>query len=135
MLRFEDEIMIKRYFRGVWLLILCSSVISFYPAVLSAQSGADKPKAADSAEHAVATFHPISPGPADGRIAFETARMLCLQHYTRQKFDDTVSSKFLDRYLESLDPQHLHFTQSDLNQFERFRTNLDDLTLKANRTA
>src|SRR5262249_10141976 len=50
-------------------------------------------------------------------------------HYLRPRFDDTVSSKFLDRYLETLDPQHLHFLQSDLAGFEAYRTNLDHLTL------
>src|SRR5689334_15801313 len=71
----------------------------------------------------------VSPGPNDGQIAAMTARLLERYHYLRPRFDDTVSSKFLDRYLETLDPQHLHFLQSDLASFEVFRTNLDHLTL------
>ena len=39
-----------------------------------------------------------------------------------------MSSQFLDRYLETLDPQHIHFTQADLAEFERYRTNLNRLT-------
>src|SRR5690242_17071838 len=62
-------------------------------------------------------FHPISPGPVDGQIALVTARMLEKYHYLRQPFDDTVSRKFLDRYLEMFDPQHLHFLQSDHAEF------------------
>jgi carboxyl-terminal processing protease len=73
-------------------------------------------------------FHPLSPGPADGQIAYATALLLQRYHYLRQPLNSTVSSKFLDRYLETLDPQHLHFLQSDLAQFERYRTNLDRLT-------
>ena len=74
-------------------------------------------------------FHPVSPGPLDGQIALVTARMLEKYHYLRQPFDSTVSIKFLDRYLEMFDPQHLHFLQSDLAEFAPYRTNLDHLTV------
>lgn len=72
---------------------------------------------------------PIRPGPVDGRIAFVTAKMLEKLHYTRHVFNDEISSKFLDSYLEALDPQHLHFLQEDLKEFEKYRTRLDNLTL------
>lgn len=71
----------------------------------------------------------LAPGPHDGRIAFVVARLLERAHYLQHPFDDEFSSKFLDRYLEMLDPQHLHFTQQDLAEFERYRTQLDDLTI------
>ena len=74
-------------------------------------------------------FHAVSPGPLDGQIALVTARMLEKYHYLRQPFDASVSRKFLDRYLEMFDPQHLHFLQSDLAEFDHYRTNLDHLTL------
>jgi len=77
--------------------------------------------------------HPISPGPIDGQVAYVTAKMLELHHYLKLPFDEAVSSKFLDRYLETLDPAHMHFTQGDLAQFERYRTNLSHLTLDAKR--
>src|SRR6266404_5608526 len=85
-------------------------------------------QASESTEKAAVTFHPIQPGFNDGQIAFWTARMLERFHYLRQPFDRSVSSKFLDRYLEALDPQHMHFVQSDLDQFEHYRTELGDLT-------
>jgi carboxyl-terminal processing protease len=71
----------------------------------------------------------ISPGPDDGRVAFWTASLLERLHYSHHPFDSTISSEFLDRYLEFLDPQHLHFLQSDLQDFETYRTNLNRLTL------
>lgn len=74
-------------------------------------------------------FVPVTPGPADGQIAYLTARMLEQLDYVKQPFDGAVSSKFLDRYIDTLDPQHMHFTQADLAEFERYRTTLDDLTL------
>ena len=55
--------------------------------------------------------------------------MLTNYHYLRKPFDEVVSSQFLDRYLDTLDPQHIHFTQADLADFEPYRTNLNHLTL------
>ena len=83
----------------------------------------------DGLTHDTNIFHPVSPGPADGQIAYVTARMLERFHYLRQPFDSRVSSKFLDRYIELYDPMHLHFTQADLADFEHYRTNLSRLTL------
>jgi carboxyl-terminal processing protease len=78
-------------------------------------------------------FPPLSPGESDGRIAYVAAEMLAQNHYSRQRLDDEVSAKFYDRYLESLDPQRLHFTQADLEEFDHYRERLDDLTSNAKR--
>ncbi len=78
---------------------------------------------------------PLSPGPDDARIARVTGAFLERGHYSQQPFDDSVSSKFLDRYLDALDPAHLIFLQSDLAEFEKWRTELDDMTLKTGDTA
>ncbi len=51
----------------------------------------------------------------------------------KRPFDETVSSQFLDRYLEMLDPQNMHFTQGNLAEFETYRTNLSHLTLPGRR--
>src|SRR5438128_500163 len=118
--------MIKRFSLSVLLLLAGGRVML---PLGSAQV------AAENGDKSTNVFHPVTPGPADGRIAFVTAGLLQQNHYLRQKFDDTVSSKFLDRFLESLDPQHLHFIQADLAQFERYRTTLDDLTLNPKQNA
>ncbi|MDB6126016.1 MAG: carboxyl-terminal processing protease [Pedosphaera sp.] len=72
----------------------------------------------------------LAPGPNDGRIAHLTARMLEQFHYLHQKFDTNISGKFLDRYLDTLDPQHMHFLKTDIDEFEKYRTTLGDMTLK-----
>jgi carboxyl-terminal processing protease len=71
----------------------------------------------------------INAGPADGRIAFVTARMLEQFHYSRRPMDLGISTQFFDRYLETLDPQHVHFTQGDLEDFAFYRTNLNAMTV------
>ena len=73
---------------------------------------------------------PIEAVPDEEAIAKLTSRILMQMHYlhSQQPLDDQVSSQFLDRYLERLDSIHIHFLQSDLREFERYRTTLDDLT-------
>ena len=77
---------------------------------------------------------PLAPGPDDSRIARVASAILERNHYLQQQFDDAVSSKFLDKYLDALDPAHLVFFQTDLAQFEKWRTELDDMTMKTGDT-
>ncbi len=95
---------------------------------LSAAEPAAAAVPAESQEH-TNKIHHVTPGPTDGKIAYLTARMLQDLHYSHLRFDETISGKFLDRYLEALDPQHVHFTQADLADFAHYRTNLHQLTL------
>lgn len=76
-----------------------------------------------------APAQPPAPGPDDGKIAYVTARLLEQNHYLQHPLDDAFSEKFFDRYLDAFDPQHMHFLESDLAEFEVYRTTLDDLTL------
>lgn len=75
-----------------------------------------------------ATVLPLVAGQYDSSIARLAAHLLERTHYSRHAFDDEISARFLDRFLELLDPMHIHFLQPDLAEFERYRTKLDDLT-------
>ena len=70
----------------------------------------------------------LAPSSDDGQIAYVAARALEQNHFRRHSLDDDYSEQFFDRYIESLDPQRLHFTQEDLAGFASYRTNLDNLT-------
>src|SRR5690242_12568361 len=72
----------------------------------------------------------LTPGADDANIAKVTARILERSHYLRQNFNDEISSKLFDRYFEALDNLRLFFLQSDVDEFEPYRTKLDDLILK-----
>src|SRR6185503_9497719 len=76
---------------------------------------------------AARTTKPLVPAANDSNIARLVARILVQNHYLQQPLDNAVASKFLDRYVEVLDNLHMHFLQSDLNDFEQYRTTLDDL--------
>ncbi len=55
----------------------------------------------------------LAPEESSGEIARLAARMIERSHFLRREFDDRVSERFFERYLESLDPQRIYFTQSD----------------------
>ncbi len=48
-------------------------------------------------------------------------------HYRQQTVDDALSSKVLDRYIESLDSNRMYLLASDIAVFERYRHKLDDM--------
>jgi carboxyl-terminal processing protease len=121
--------MIERFAsRGVLLLLGLSLVLPLHSARSDVVAAG-----ANSSGCLTNTLQVIRPGPVDGQIASVMARMLQGNHYLRTKFDEQVSSKFFDRYLETLDSLHLYFTQGDLAEFEGYRTNLAHLTIDASR--
>src|SRR5437773_352633 len=115
--------------RLLLLLLSCTLALPLYAAgAIDHSKDADKVVLAEAQEKPIHVV-PVSPGKTDGRIACVTANLLEQAHYSKQPFDRAISSKFFDRYLETLDPQHLHFLQTDLTLFEPYRTNLGDLTI------
>jgi len=70
----------------------------------------------------------------EGSIAKLAARILEQSQYSHHPLDDEIATKFLDRYLEELDGQHLIFFQSDLEEFASYRTTLDELIKAGNTT-
>lgn len=112
------------------LLFLCAElVLPFYGAradVLNVKTPSEIPGLATNGPEA--KFVPLSPGPNDGRIAFTAAQMLEQFHYLHLPFDSEISGKFLDLYINTYDPQHIHFLQSDIAEFEQYRHSLNVLT-------
>ena len=72
-------------------------------------------------------------GPDPGQICISVGRLLEQGHYSKHKLDDTVSRKFLSNYLDTLDFNHLFFTQKDVDTFTtKYATSLDDDVLLGN---
>src|SRR5678815_136185 len=67
---------------------------------------------------------PLVEGPNDPNIVIWTCRILRKSHYLKLAFDEELSGKWLDRYLDSLDNQHIYFLQSDIKDFDVYRQNL-----------
>jgi carboxyl-terminal processing protease len=121
--------------RGLLLALSCWLILPVFADVQTTSPSAETlATATTNSDKSMAPYH-VTPGPADGKIAFVTATLLQQTHFSKQPFDASVSSKFLDHYLEALDPQHLHFLQSDLVEFERYRNKLGEMTLNQRRAA
>ncbi len=68
--------------------------------------------------------------PTDRNITRVTANLLENSQFSQQPLDDEMAAKFLDRYLDALDPAHLLFLQSDARAFDKFLPQLAGLTLR-----
>jgi carboxyl-terminal processing protease len=77
----------------------------------------------------------VQPGPEDPQIAYIAARLLENYHFLERPLDPELSAKFYDSYINSLDPHHEYFLQSDLAEFAPYRTNLDRLTVNQSMSA
>jgi carboxyl-terminal processing protease len=72
----------------------------------------------------------FAPTPVHLKTSKEIINSLKQRHYLKIPIDDQLSAKFLSRYLDELDPNHIYFLASDIKEFEsEFRFKLDD-TLK-----
>lgn len=71
---------------------------------------------------------PASQAEADfGDVAMRVAYMLRNRHYTRTNFDDAMSKRVFENYLEFLDYNRMYFTQEDIDEFtEKYETKLDE---------
>jgi carboxyl-terminal processing protease len=66
--------------------------------------------------------------PTDGNITRITADLLEHSQFSHHRLDEELAARFLDRYLDSLDPTHLLFLQSDAQEFDNFRSHLPEMT-------
>ena len=60
------------------------------------------------------------------KVARLVSSMFERSHYRQAPVNDPVSSLVLDRYLESIDGSRSYFLASDIQEFEKYRYELDD---------
>ena len=74
----------------------------------------------------------LFPVPADaktqyGDLALRVVGMLEDEHFIREPFDDKMSARVLDTYLEMLDYSRIYFTKEDVEEFrKKYKTQIDD---------
>ncbi|MCX8109518.1 MAG: carboxy terminal-processing peptidase [Verrucomicrobiae bacterium] len=73
---------------------------------------------------------PLVPGPQDGMVAAIAARVLTNSHYLRRPLDGEMSVRFFERFVELLDPLHMHFLKTDLEEFEQHKRSLGEMVLR-----
>lgn len=72
----------------------------------------------------------FAPTERHARVARLVSSMFERSHYRQAPVNDPVSSLVLDRYLESLDGLRSYFTAADIEEFERYRYELDNAILE-----
>jgi len=80
-------------------------------------------------EPKTATEMAAAADPYDAIVAQIAAEKIAAWNFSQRPFNQEMSSKFLDQYLDSLDYFHMFFLQSDIEEFAKYRTNLNVLTL------
>ena len=64
-------------------------------------------------------FADLQPGDNYAIISRIITAVLASEHYTTKTNETEISEQFFNEYLETLDPNHLYFTQNDINHFRR----------------
>ncbi len=71
--------------------------------------------------------------PQQANVAKLVCEMIESTHISQKPIDDAISAKLVDEFIKTLDPQkRLYFLQADIDRFNKFRTELDDLIKAGN---
>ena len=73
------------------------------------------------------TFSLGEPPARDGRVARLIAALMPRNHISAKRLDDTISERALQLYVKSLDPLKLYFLQSDIDEFEEAKLEIDNM--------
>jgi carboxyl-terminal processing protease len=68
----------------------------------------------------------LKPIEAQSKTAIEIIDQLNEHHYRKQELNDSLSSRFLDEYLKTLDASKTFFIASDIAEFDKYRKTFDD---------
>ena len=74
----------------------------------------------------------LKPAVQQAQAAHMSSQILSRFHYKAMPLDDGLSEKIFDSYLKQLDSEKIFFVQSDIDQWESFRTRFDDAILTEN---
>ncbi|MDG2091515.1 MAG: carboxy terminal-processing peptidase [Gammaproteobacteria bacterium] len=74
-----------------------------------------------------AIYQELTPSEEYTTIARSVLSQMVRNHYSEVRVDDDFSNILLDRVIDGLDPSRIYYTEADINEFEQYRTELDDL--------
>jgi carboxyl-terminal processing protease len=72
----------------------------------------------------------LAPYTDEAKVAATTARLLQKSSYAGHQDTETISGKFVDRYLDMLDGNRIYFLQSDIEEFAPYHTNLEAMVIR-----
>src|SRR5262245_41536647 len=70
--------------------------------------------------------------PQQSNVAKLVCEMIEQTHISQKPIDDSISAKLVDEFVKQLDSQRLYFLQSDIDRFNKYRTDLDDMIKAGN---
>ncbi len=73
----------------------------------------------------------VHPQKYQPEIAGLVSTYLTYYHYKRAQINDATSRNLLDNYLDALDPNKMFFLDSDIREFKKYQTVLDDHLLQS----
>lgn len=76
---------------------------------------------------AVTSDDDLGPEPRHEKIGQLVSEFIQKSHYRHADIDDDLSSKVLDRYIHALDNNRMYLLASDVESFEPYRYQLDDM--------
>ena len=76
---------------------------------------------------AVTSDDDLGPEPRHEKIGQLVSEFIQKSHYRHADVDDDLSSKVLDRYIYALDNNRMYLLASDVESFEPYRYQLDDM--------
>jgi len=68
-----------------------------------------------------------TPSPNDRTVTRLVSMMMRREHLTKHPLDDEISRRALDLFLKSIDPRKLYLYQSDVDEFNKRRNDLDEM--------
>ena len=74
----------------------------------------------------VAGSNNLKPDAQQAIVAKELVTLIENYHYKKVTLNDSLSSVVFDRYLKALDANRTYFLQTDIKDFEQYRTKMDD---------
>ncbi len=111
------------FLMGQWASAAPTPASAASAAASGTASGTASSTAAGTAPVPLLMVQPTAEQPQAARFA---AGLLTKYHYKAMPLDDAMSQKIFDRYLKSLDPEKIFFTQADIDNFGPARNTLDD---------
>lgn len=94
-------------------------MVTFTAAALACSAAPEPQKLVDGVIN-------IKPDEQQSLVLKEVVTLIENYNYKKTAINDSISSIILDRYLKALDPAKSYFLASDIQEFEKARTKLDD---------
>jgi len=114
-----DDDFIRMNFKQVKEMLRRVLMITFTAAALACSASPKAQKMVDGVQN-------IKPDDQQSLVIRQVVSLIENYNYKKIPLNDSISSIILDRYIKALDPSRYYFLDSDIKEFDKSRTTLDD---------